>query len=125
MMALATAVAGQTKEYVGKWELCMIVTAKGDTEHVRRTDPRYMAYNFEYNNTFTSFTKDKEGEASGRWGFDFAKKTIKIKNPVYVYTKQKIGDYTIPVQEVTAGWFTERKEEGKKKFSYWVYRRVK
>jgi hypothetical protein len=122
---LMSCALAQTKDYVGKWELCMIVTAKGDTEHVRRTDARYLAYNFEYNNTFTSFTKDKEGEASGRWGFDFENKTIKIKNPVYVVTRQKIGDYGIAIEQVTPGWFSERKEEGKKKFSYWVYCRVK
>lgn len=125
LLLFAVTAAAQTKDYVGKWELCMIVTAQGDTEHIRRSDARYLAYNFEYNNTFTSFTRDKEGEATGRWGFDFGKKTIKIKNPVYTVTKTKIGDYGIAIEQVTPGWFTERKEEVKKKFSYWVYCRVK
>lgn len=116
---------GQTKEYVGKWELCKIVTAKGDTQHIAKTDPRWISYNFEFNNTFTSWTKDKEGEASGRWGFNFEDKYIKIKNPVYTFTKKKIGDYNIVIQQVTLINFVEKREEEKKKFSYWIYCRVK
>ena len=81
----------QTKDYIGKWELCKIVTAKGDTERIKSNDARYITYNFEYNNTFTSFVKAKDEEATGRWGFDFAAKMIKIKNPVYTKTKTKIG----------------------------------
>jgi hypothetical protein len=117
--------SAQTKEYAGKWELCKIVTVKGDTQHIAKTDSRWISYNFEYNNTFTSWTKDKDGEASGRWGFDFQDKYIKIKNPVYTFTKKKIGDYNIVIQQVTPVNFVEKREEEKRKFSYWIYCRVK
>lgn len=121
----AVAVSAQTKEYVGKWELCKIVTEKGDTIAIKSSDSRYMTYNFEYNNTFTSYEKAKDEEATGRWGYDFAKKTIRIKNPVYVKTKTKIGDYPIVVHQVTLVNLVEVREEGKKKFSYRIYCRVK
>ena len=117
--------AAQTKDYVGKWELCKVVTAKGDTQTIKNSDPRYMTYNFEYNNTFTSYEKAKDEEATGRWGYDFANKTIKIKNPVYVKTKTKIGDYPIVVHMVTPINLIESREEKKKTFSYWIYCRVK
>ncbi len=126
-IAMLGAFAGsaQTKEYVGKWELCKMITVKGDTQHIAKTDPRWISYNFEYNNTFTSWTRDKEGEASGRWGFDFEGKFIKIKNPVYTFTKKKPGDYNIVIQQVTPVNFIEKRQEEKRKFSYWIYCRVK
>ena len=65
----------QVKEYVGKWELSKIVNIKGDTELVKSHDPRYVTYNFEYNNTFSSFIKAKNEEVTGRWGFEFKTKT--------------------------------------------------
>lgn len=119
------AVSAQTKEYVGKWELCKVVTVKGDTQHIKTSDARYITYEFQYNNTFTSFVKEKDEEATGRWGFDFEKKMIKIKNPVYTKTKTKIGDYGIVVHLITPINLVESREEGKKKFSYWIYCRVK
>lgn len=127
IIAAFAALAGkaQTREYVGKWELCKMVTVKGDTQLIAKTDPRWISYNFEYNNTFTSWTKDKEGEASGRWGFDFEEKYIKIKNPVYTITKKKIGDYNIMIHQVATNFFVEKRQEEKKKFSYWIYCRVK
>jgi len=115
----------QTKDYVGKWELCKVVTAKGDTQTIKYSDTRYITYNFEYNNTFTAFVKEKDEEATGRWGFDFEKKTIKIKNPVYSKTKNKIGDYPIVVHQITPINLIEVREEKKKAFSYWIYCRVK
>lgn len=115
----------QTKDYVGKWELCKVVTAKGDTQSIKYSDARYITYNFEYNNTFTAFVKEKDEEATGRWGFDFEKKTIKIKNPVYSKTKNKIGDYPIVVHQITPINLIEVREEKKKQFSYWIYCRVK
>ncbi len=115
----------QTKDYIGKWELCKIVSAKGDTERIKSNDVRYITYNFEYNNTFTSFVKAKDEEATGRWGFDFAAKMIKIKNPVYTKTKTKIGDYGIVVHQITPINLVEAREEKKKQFSYWIYCRVK
>lgn len=127
LLALVAAFAAkaQTKDYVGKWELCKIVTAKGDTQLIKNSDARYMTYNFEYNNTFTSYEKAKDEEATGRWGYDFAKKTILIKNPVYVKTRTKIGDYPIVVHQVTMVNLVEVREEGKKAFSYRIYCRVK
>ena len=115
----------QTKDYVGKWELCKIVTVKGDTELIKSTDPRYLTYNFEYNNTFTSFSNEKKEEATGRWGYDFASKTIKFKNPVYTKTKEKIGDYNLVVQQVNPVNLVEVREEKKKQYSYRIYCRVK
>ncbi|HXB40346.1 MAG TPA: hypothetical protein VNZ49_07370 [Bacteroidia bacterium] len=117
--------SAQTKDYVGKWELRKIVTAKGDTIHIKSSDARYITYNFEYNNTFTSFVKEKDEEATGRWGFDFANKTIKIKNPVYTKTKTKIGDYGIVIYMITPINLIESREEKKKQFSYRIYYRVK
>ena len=125
MLAAVIGLHAQTKEYVGKWELCKIVTVKGDTERVAKTDARWIAYTFEYNNTFTSLTKEKDSEATGRWGFNFEDKYIKIKNPVYTLTKKKIGDYNIVIDQVTPHWFVEKRQEEKKKFSYWIYCRVK
>jgi hypothetical protein len=124
LFAFAT-LGAQTKDYVGKWELCKIVTAKGDTIRIKSSDARYITYNFEYNNTFTSFIKEKDEEATGRWGFDFANKTIKIKNPVYTKTKTKIGDYGIVVHMITPINLIESREEKKKQISYWIYCRVK
>lgn len=115
----------QTKDYIGKWELCKIVTAKGDTIAIKNSDSRFITYNFEFNNTFTSFIKAKDEEATGRWGYDFGSKTIKFKNPVYTKTKTKIGDYTLVVHSVTPVNLVEAKEEGKKQFSYWIYCKVK
>jgi len=115
----------QTKDYVGKWELCKVVTAKGDTQHIKSSDARYITYDFQGNNTFTSFVKEKNEEATGRWGFDFANKTIKIKNPVYTVSKNKIGDYGIAVHQVTLVNLVEVRKEEKKTFSYWIYCRVK
>lgn len=115
----------QTKDYVGKWELCKIVTIKGDTELIKSSDARYMTYNFEFNNTFTYYNNEKKEEATGRWGYDFGSKTIKFKNPVYTKTKEKMGDYTLAVHQVTAANLVEVREEGKKKFSYRIYCRAK
>lgn len=115
----------QTKDYVGKWELCKVVTVKGDTEKIKSSDARYITYDFQGNNTFTAFVKAKDEEATGRWGFDFANKTIKIKNPVYTVTKNKIGDYGIAVHMITPVNLVEAREEKKKQFSYWIYCRVK
>ena len=115
----------QVKDYVGKWELCKIVTAKGDTILIKNNDVRYVNYNFEYNNTFASFIKEKNEEVTGRWGFEFKTKTIKIKNPVLTKTKVAIGDYALVIQVVMPNYFVEIKEEKKKQFSYWIYCRVK
>jgi len=115
----------QVKDYIGKWELCKIVTVKGDTELVKNTDSRYRNYNFEYNNTFTSFIKEKNEDVNGRFGYEFKTKTIKIKNPVLAKTRVAIGDYDIVIHVVMPNYFVELKEEKKKQFSYWIYCRVK
>ena len=115
----------QVKDYVGKWQLCKMVTAKGDTVLIKDSDPRFVNYNFEYNNTFTSFIKEKNEDVNGRWGFEFKTKTIKIKNPVLAKTRVAIGDYDIVIHVVMPNYFVEVKEEKKKQFSYWIYCRVK
>ncbi len=115
----------QVKDYIGKWELCKMVTAQGDTQLIKSSDVRFITYNFEYNNTFTSFIKEKNEEVSGRFGFEFKTKTIKIKNPVLAKTKTAIGDYDIVINNVTLINFVEIKTEKKKQFSYWIYCRVK
>ena len=118
-------IQAQTTQYNGNWVLCKVVTPKGDTQLVSTTDARYITYNFTYNNTFTSFRKEKNEEASGRWGFEFKTKTIKIKNPVYTKTRTQIGDYDLVISQVTPNFFVEVKEEKKKVFSYYIYCRVK
>ena len=115
----------QVKDYIGKWELCKIVTAQGDTQLIKSGDARFVSYNFEYNNTFTSFIKEKNEEVTGRFGFEFKTKTIKIKNPVLTKTKTAIGDYDIVINNVTLTNFVEIKTGKKKTFSYWIYCRVK
>lgn len=115
----------QVKDYIGKWELCKVVTAKGDTQLIKNTDPRFVWYNFEYNNTFTSFGNEKKEEVTGRFGFEFKTKTLKLKNPMLSKTRTAIGDYDIVVASVTPVNFTEVREEGKKAFSHWIYCRVK
>ncbi len=124
-IVVAMTTNAQTKDYVGKWELRMIVSPQGDTTHIKQNDARYITYNFEYNNTFTSYVKAKNEEATGRWGYDFGNKTIKIKNPVYTTSRVKIGDYDLVVKEVTPNWLAELRQEKKKEFSTWVYLKVK
>ena len=115
----------QVKDYVGKWELCKVVTAKGDTELIKKSDPRFVSYNFEFNNTFTSFNNEKKEEITGRFGYEFKTKTLKMKNPMLSKTRTAIGDYDIVVYSVTPVNFVEIKTESKKTFSYWIYCRVK
>ncbi|HWY38492.1 MAG TPA: hypothetical protein VNY73_08035 [Bacteroidia bacterium] len=124
IFALATLHA-QVKEYIGKWDLCKIITAQGDTQLIKNSDPRFISYNFEYNNTFTSFIKEKNEEITGRFGFEFKTKTIKIKNPMQAKTRTAIGDYDIVIYSVTPDYFIETIAEKKKTFSYKVYCRVK
>lgn len=115
----------QTAQYNGSWALCKIVTPKGDTEKISPADPRYITYVFTYNNTFTSFIKAKNEEATGRWGYEFKTKTIKIKNPMITKTKTALGDYDIVIHQVTADFFVEAKEEKKKPVTYYIYCRTK
>jgi hypothetical protein len=115
----------QVKDYVGKWELCKVVTIKGDTELIKKSDPRFISYNFEFNNTFTSFSNEKKEEITGRFGYEFKTKTLKMKNPMLAKTRTAIGDYDIVVYSVTPTNFVEIKTENKKAFSYRIYCRVK
>src|SRR4051812_300609 len=101
----------QVKEYVGKWELCKVITSKGDTQLVKSSDPRFVSYNFDYNNTFTSFIKEKNEEATGRWGFDFKTKTIKIKYAMLSTTRVAMGDVDIAINKVMPNYFVEIKTE--------------
>ena|ERR1700744_5357960 len=118
-------VKAQTAQYNGNWALCKVVTPKGDTQKIATSDARYITYNFTYNNTFTSFRKEKNEEASGRWGYEFKTKTIKIKNPVYIKSRVQLEDYNIVVQQVTGDFFVEVREEKKKAFTYYIYCRTK
>ncbi len=102
-----------------------MVTAQGDTQLIKSSDARFISYNFEYNNTFTSFIKEKNEEVTGRFGYEFKTKTIKIKNPVLTKTKTAIGDWDIVINNVTSINFMEVRAEKKKTFSYWIYCRVK
>ncbi|MGZ3902273.1 MAG: hypothetical protein ACXVC6_01165 [Bacteroidia bacterium] len=115
----------QVKDYIGKWELRKTVTVKGDTQLIKNIDPRFVWYNFEYNNTFTSFSNEKKEEITGRFGYEFKTKTLKIKNPMLSKTRTAIGDYDIVVYTVSPDYFVEMREEGKKMFSYWIYYRIK
>jgi len=115
----------QVKEYVGKWELYKIVSAQGDTQLIKSSDARFISYNFEYNNTFTSFVKEKNEDITGRFGFEFKTKTLKLKNPMQTKTRTAIGDYDIVISSVTPINFVEIKTEKKKTFSYYIYCRVK
>jgi hypothetical protein len=115
----------QVKDYVGKWELYKIVTVKGDTEIIKKSDPRFISYNFEFNNTFTSFNNEKKEEITGRFGYEFKTKTLKMKNPMLAKTRTAIGDYDIVINSVTPINFVEIKTESKKTFSYRIYGRVK
>jgi hypothetical protein len=115
----------QVKDYIGHWQLAKVVTVAGDTQLIKPADPRYVTYNFEYNNTFTSFIKEKNEEVTGRWGFEFKTKTIKIKNPVLNKTKTAIGDYDIVISQITPDFFVEAKPEKKKKFTYYIYSKIK
>ncbi len=115
----------QVKDYIGKWELCKIITAQGDTQLIKSSDVRFISYNFEYNNTFTSFVKEKNDEITGRFGFEFKTKTIKLKNPMQAKTRTAIGDYNIVINSVTPINFVEIRTETKKTFSYRIYCRVK
>lgn len=117
----------QVKEYIGEWELYKMVTPLGDTQLIKSSDVRFISYNFEYNNTFTSFIKEKNEEITGRFGFEFKTRIIKIKNPMLAKTRIAIGDYDIVISKVMPDYFVEVKTENEKKklFSYWIYRRVK
>ena len=117
----------QVKDYIGKWDLCKMVTAQGDTQLIKNSDPRFISYNFEYNNTFTSFSNEKKEEITGRFGFEFKTKTLKLKNPMLTKTRTAIGDCDIVISKVLPNLFVEvRTENEKKKFyTYWLYSRVK
>jgi hypothetical protein len=117
----------QVKDYIGKWALCKVVTAQGDTQLIKNSDPRFVSYNFEYNNTFTSFSNEKKEEITGRFGYEFKTKTLKMKNPMLAKTRTAIGDYDIVVYGVTLVNFVEVRTENEKKklYSYWVYCRTK
>lgn len=115
----------QVRDYLGQWQLAKIVTVAGDTQLIKPSDPRYVNYTFEYNNTFTSFVKEKNEEMTGRWGYEFKTKTIKIKNPVMTKTKTAVGDFDIPISRVTPDYFVEARPEKKKQFTYYIYTKVK
>ena len=117
----------QVKDYIGKWEMCKTITAQGDTQLIKNSDPRFVSYNFEYNNTFTSFSNEKKEEITGRFGFEFKTKTLKLKNPMLAKTRTAIGDYDIVVSKVLPDLFVEVRTENEKKklYSYWFYCRVK
>src|SRR4051812_20498441 len=97
----------QVKDYIGKWQLCKVVTAQGDTQLIKNSDPRYITYDFEYNNTFKSFVKEKNDEITGRFGFEFKTKTLKLKNPMQAKIRTAIGDYDIVVNSVMPDYFVE------------------
>ena len=118
-------VTAQTAPYNGNWALCKVVTPKGDTQKIAPTDARYVTYNFTYNNTFTSFRKEKNEEINGRWGFEFKTKTIRIKNPVYTKSREQMESFDIITQQVTADFFVEVREERKKEFAHYIYCRTK
>lgn len=118
-------IKAQTAQYNGSWALCKTVSPKGDTQLIAASDARYITYNFTYNNTFTSFRKEKNEEASGRWGYEFKTKTIKIKNPVYIKSRVQMEDFNMVINQVTANFFVEVREIKKKEFTYYIYCRTK
>src|ERR1700740_280668 len=103
----------RVKYYIGKWELRKTITVKGDTQLIKNIDPRFVWYNFEYNNTFTSFSNEKKEEITGRFGYEFKTKTLKMKNPMLSKTRTAIGDYDIVIHSVTPINFVEIKTESK------------
>ena len=118
-------ISAQTTQYNGNWALCKVITPIGDTQKIAVTDARYVTYSFTYNNTFTSFRKEKNEEINGRWGYEFKTKTIKIKNPVYIKSREQMQDFNIVIQQVTGDFFVEVREEKKKEFTYYIYCRTK
>ncbi len=118
-------IQAQTAPYNGSWALCKVVTPLGDTQKITSNDARYVTYVFTYNNTFSTFIKEKNEEATGRWGYEFKTKTIKIKNPVLTKSKTAMGDRDMVIYQVTPDFFVEVKEEKKKVFSYYIYCRTK
>ena len=115
----------QTTQYNGSWALCKVVSPKGDTQKVAITDARYITYEFTYNNTFTSISKKYNEECTGRWGYEFKTKTIKIKKPVLTASKKALEDYDIIINQVSDKFFVETRPEGKKETWYYIYCRTK
>jgi hypothetical protein len=95
LVVLFAANAFSQTDLIGKWELYKIVTLPADTQLVKTDDPRYQTYNFNYNNTFTSYHRKENEEATGKWGFDSQKNAIKIKAHTFIKSKTGMGDYNI------------------------------
>ena len=115
----------QTTQYNGSWALCKVVTPKGDTQKITTTDARYITYEFTYNNTFTSTGKKYTEECTGRWGYEFKTKTIKIKKPVLTSSKKALEDYDIVINQVNDKFFVETRTENKKEIWYYIYCKTK
>lgn len=125
MLISALAGKAQSTQFNGEWALCKTVNAKGDTTLVSAADKNYVTYAFTYNNTFTSFRNEKkDDELSGRWGYEFKTKTIKLKKPVYAKSKEALADQELVIDKVTDKYFVEVRKQ-KKESEYFIYCRKK
>ncbi|MBS1646726.1 MAG: hypothetical protein JST67_05245 [Bacteroidetes bacterium] len=118
-------IQAQATQYNGSWALCKVVTPQGDTQKISTNDARYITYDFTYNNTFTSFSKKNNEECTGRWGYEFKTKTIKIKKPVLSLSKKPLNDYDLVIENAAPAFFVETRTENKKETWRYIYCRTK
>jgi hypothetical protein len=123
----AFAFFAQSTPYLGEWELCKIVNLPADTQLIKKSDSRYVKYNFNYNNTFSSYHEEQKMEATGKWGLQKEDKRsfLKLKSHTFTKTKEGLGDYEIKIWNVTPASMIEYVEEKKKIVSYRIYCKIK
>lgn len=113
-------------DLVGVWELCKVVKLPSDTQVVKQDDPRYLKYNFSYNNTFSCYHKKENEEATGKWGFDRAENAIKIRKQTFNKSKNTLEDYDIKLlQQINKVVFIQVISDKKNKpLEYYIYRKM-
>ena len=121
LMILTVTCGYAQQELNGNWALTKIITVKGDTQLVSKSDKRYVTYSFSYNNTFKSYHEEQKMDATGKWGFDKKGNAIKIKSHTFLKTKDGFGDYLIKLREYSKLVFVEIKEEKGKPVAFWIY----
>jgi hypothetical protein len=120
-----TKLSAQT-DLVGNWELYKIVKLPSDTQLVKQDDPRYLKYNFNYNNTFSCFHRKENEEATGKWGFDRKENALKIRAQTFIKSKVTMDDFDLKLlQPLNKVMFIQVISDKKNKpLEYYIFRKI-
>ncbi|MFL5752449.1 MAG: hypothetical protein ACJ76F_03505 [Bacteroidia bacterium] len=113
-------------DLVGNWELYKIVKLPSDTQLVKQDDPRYLKYNFNYNNTFSCFHRKENEEATGKWGFDRKENALKIRAQTFTKSKATMEDFDLKLlQQINKVMFIQVICDKKNKpLEYHIFRKI-